>query len=105
MEQLSVCLSIVCVWLPICVFISWHGQEPTQHFIFCLAWTLCGLVQHADKLATLERREADLKAQHNALANDAQHFKDKEGKFFSFVCFWGAAELHWWCRLSRQSAS
>lgn len=55
---------------------------------FSLTWTVCGLAQHADKLATLERREADLKFQHNALANGAQEFKDKEGKPSSFVCFW-----------------
>lgn len=53
---------------------------------------LCGWVQHAEKLATLERREADLKAQHSALANDAQDFKNKEGSSSTFVAFlfWSA---------------
>ena len=37
------------------------------------------MVQHADKLAALERRESDLKAQQHSLANDAQALKDKEG--------------------------
>ena len=36
-------------------------------------------MQHADKLAALERREADLRAQLNGLANDAQEFKNKDG--------------------------
>jgi hypothetical protein len=40
---------------------------------------LC-VVQRADKLAALDRRESDLKAQQHSLANDAQAFKDKEGK-------------------------
>ena len=43
----------------------------------CLYWW--SVVQHADKLATLERREADLKAQLTDLANDAQELKNKEG--------------------------
>jgi len=38
------------------------------------------MVQHADKLAALDRRESDLKAQQHSLANDAQAFKDKEGE-------------------------
>lgn len=44
-------------------------------------------MQHAEKLATLERREADLKAQHTALANDAQDFKNKEGELIRLSCF------------------
>lgn len=38
------------------------------------------MVQHADKLAALDRRESDLKAQQHSLASDAQAFKDKEGE-------------------------
>ncbi len=38
------------------------------------------MVQHADKLAALDRRESDLKAQQHSLANDAQALRDKEGE-------------------------
>ena len=38
------------------------------------------MVQHADKLAALDRRESDLKAQQHSVANDAQALKDKEGE-------------------------
>ena len=83
-DCLSVCLYVVCKqWPSYCIDRTPLGVLPCG-----LTLSVCGLAQHADKLATLERREADLKAQHNALANDAQEFKDKEGKSFSFVCFW-----------------
>ena len=68
-------------WQSYCMGRSLLGISP-----FDLTWTLCGVAQHADKLATLERREADLKAQHNALANNAQELKDREGELSSFVC-------------------
>lgn len=45
------------------------------------------MVQHADKLATLERREADLRAQLTALAADAQELKNKEGAPILQHCF------------------
>jgi len=38
------------------------------------------MVQHVDKLAALDRRESDLKAQQHSLGSDAQAFKDKEGE-------------------------
>ncbi len=41
---------------------------------------MLALLQHADKLAALDRRESDLKAQQHSLANDAQGLKDKEGE-------------------------
>ena len=67
--------------------IAWAGACLAFHPSHLdLTWTLCGVAQHADKLATLERREADLKAQHNALANNAQELKDREGELSSFVC-------------------
>lgn len=53
---------------------------------------LWGVLQHADKLAALDRREADLKAQLQAVASDAQELKNKDGEsmliqfFLPFPC-------------------
>ena len=44
-----------------------------------------GVVQHADKLAALDRREADLKAQLQGLANDAQELKNKDGESIDVI--------------------
>ena len=41
---------------------------------------LLDALQHADKLAALDRHEADLKAQQHSLAKDAQACRDKEGE-------------------------
>ena len=38
------------------------------------------VLQHADKLAALDRREADLQAQLHALASNTQELKNKEGE-------------------------
>lgn len=43
-----------------------------SEFIMCV-------VQHEDRLASLDRREADLKAQQQSLNTNQQTFKDKEG--------------------------
>lgn len=38
------------------------------------------VLQHADKLEALDRRESSFKAQQQSLAAEAQAYKDKEGE-------------------------
>ena len=57
---------------------------PKGPAVICIIWwrymIMCAwCLQHEDKLAALDRRDADLKAQLHALANDAQQLKNKEG--------------------------
>ena len=40
------------------------------------------VLQHADRLAALDRREADLKAQQHSLNNSLEASKNKDGKLF-----------------------
>lgn len=89
----SICL-YVCSHLSVCLSVSVFANDRQPTLYICKhSWHAVpllrqfALVQHAEKLATLERREADLKAQHNALANDAQDLKNREGSSSNLDAF------------------
>ena len=57
------------------------------------------VVQHEDRLAALDRREADLKAQHQSIASTVEAHKNKEGMTVRiFTQFGSRQRLSCWCQ-------